>query len=113
MSSTSQTEFNLLAEAERLAAQSREEHLSRAKLGYISRVRIVVESTVMQALLAASGPYDKMYPEIEMWALARHTDLAGDVAGALAALMERELQVWLPPVEGTETKQQEETSNHA
>ena len=114
MSSSSSSEFSLLAEAERLALQSRDAHLSQAKLGYIHRVQVVVESVFMQSLIAASGPYDKLYPEIEAWALARHTDVAGDVAGALAALMERELMVWPPGSGGTNTvqeQQKEETAN--
>lgn len=84
-------EFNLQDEVLRLVSEARDVHLDRAKAAYIRRVETHLETFTQQLLVGATGPYDKAYPELEQWALARCTDIAMDVSSALATLMAREL----------------------
>lgn len=84
-------EFNLQDEVQRLVNEAHDVHLDRAKAAYIRQIETHLEAFTRQVLIAATGPYDKAYPEIEQWALAHCTDIALDVSSALATLMRREL----------------------
>ncbi len=89
-------EFNILTEVERLVGESREGHLARAKASYIRRIQTAAEVWLTQVLVTGTTPFDKDYPEIEAWAMARSVDIALNVSEALARLMQRELQGWTP-----------------